>query len=208
MTLTSCTISGNVAVGSGAGVASSNGAHDGTYATLTMSNCIVSNNSAYFQGGGIGNGDGSSATLTDCTVINNTAGLNSPNSRAGGGGIANGGGGGGGLTLIDSVITGNAAPNGGGISNYAGTANVDDSTLSGNMATKGDGGAIDNLGFTFTYGVVYSHLSLSNSTISRDSAQSGGGIFGYIDTLNATNSTQYDNSAQAGARWISRVEAR
>ena len=136
LTLTNSTISGNDGTGSGGGIWS--------YSALTMSGCSVESNYAYFRGGGLYNsGLDGPTTLTDCTVINNTAGLKVPNARAGGGGIANVGST---LTLIDSVITGNAALNGGGLDNYGTTANLDDCTLSNNTA-KANGGGINDAGF-------------------------------------------------------------
>ena len=67
----------------------------------------------------------------------------------------------------NSTLSGNLASHGGGIYSYnEGTATVQNSTLSGNSASLGGGGIW----------VGYSELTVQNSTLSDNSAQYGGGI--------------------------------
>ncbi|HLM62420.1 MAG TPA: carboxypeptidase-like regulatory domain-containing protein, partial [Pyrinomonadaceae bacterium] len=114
-------------------------------------------------GGGLYNRPGSTLSLTDVAVSNNTA--------YGAGGIVNFGT----MTINRSLINGNRAvvanvPNpipasGGGINNNAGTITVANSTVTDNEAISG--GGIDNFGT----------VNLVNVTVSHNSAlQSGSGI--------------------------------
>jgi hypothetical protein len=106
----------------------------------------------------------------------------------GGGGIRNEGT----LILINSSVLGNHAYGmyseglGGGIYN-TGILTVTDTTISANSAS---GGAVDCCGFgggIFNYGGT---LTLSNSTISGNSADgNGGGIFNYQGMVTVRNST-------------------
>ncbi len=117
-------------------------------------------------GGGIDNGG--TLTLTNSTVSGNTAG--------GGGGIANGAT----ATLTNSIVSGNtAAGDYGGISNF-GTMTIIDSTISGN---NGD----DSVGGIYNSGT--GTLTLTNSTVSGNTAAVDGGIrndFGGTLTLNSS----------------------
>jgi CSLREA domain-containing protein len=132
-------------------------------------------------------------TLTDTTVVNNTADLD-------GGGIdieANT------LILKNSTIRGNTATattgtaNGGGINSPAagGTLTITDSTVSGNTASRGLGGGIHSDGT----------MTLTNSTVSGNTAGAGGGIgvpgnggFSSGFTATLTNSTISGNSTNTG----------
>jgi hypothetical protein len=120
--------------------------------------------------GGMGAGILNSGTLAvqNCKVTGNTVGHVS---FFGGGGIYNDVGAT--LTVTGSTLSGNsAASDGGGIFN-AGTLTVTASTLSGN--TAGDGGGIYNAVVGFNASAT---LSISDSTLSRNSAQiEGGGIY-------------------------------
>ena len=150
---------------------------------LTVRNSTFSENSAN-SGGAIRAG---SLTMTDSTVVGNTA------SRSGGGLAilgtttiancdlsqnramgtqANDGFGGaiynfsGRLMLTNSTLSANSANLGGAVWNDA-TATVVDSTITGNMAIR-FGGGIFNSG--------YGLLTVTNSTVSTNLADSGGGI--------------------------------
>ena len=126
-----------------------------------------------------------------------------------GGGIRNNGT----LTVTNSQIISNSAPNGdgGGIDNE-GTLTVSNSTLSGNSSTA-SGGGIDNEGTltvnnstlcgnsaAFGGGINNrDQLTVSNSTLSGNSATSGGGIVtSSFGPLTVSNSTLSDNSATSG----------
>jgi predicted outer membrane repeat protein len=97
LTITSSTISSNIAI-VGGGLMTSSG-------IVMISNSTISGNRAT-KGGGLNNSLGSEATMSNSTIIGNTA--YSP-----GGGIFNGGT----LTLVSSLIAGNAAPSGAEIAN-------------------------------------------------------------------------------------------
>jgi CSLREA domain-containing protein len=91
------------------------------------------------------------------------------------------------VTLNNSVVSGNTAPNGGGIFKSAGTLNANNSTITGNVATSGGGGG----GLSNGGGAV----TLTNSTISANLASTGGGIRQNNGTLNITGSTLSGNFA-------------
>jgi CSLREA domain-containing protein len=105
-----------------------------------------------------------------------------------GGGIYNAGT----LTLTNCTITGNTAPEGAGIMNNGGTLTIVDSTIAGNSASGPGGGIVEN-----------GTLNVINSTIAGNSASgSGGGIFAMINlnnpTLTLTNSTISANKSNQG----------
>src|SRR5439155_5221316 len=123
--------------------------------TITISGLTIRNGHAGTTGGGIDNENDAILTITNCTVVGNTAGL--------GGGIFNGGT----LTIADSTGSGNSASTGGGTYNDgAGTETITNSTFSGNTAAP-SGGGIFNINI----------LVLTNSTLSGNSAGFGGGIY-------------------------------
>jgi Dockerin type I domain len=124
------------------------------------------------------------------------------------------------LTVDNCIITGNTGPVGGGIDNFLGTVTIENSTITGN--TGQSGGGIYNYG-TLSVGnsiisdntvkylipghnivgggiciVGTSTLTVTNSTISGNSAPQGGGIFQNSGTLSLTNSTVSGNSATLG----------
>jgi CSLREA domain-containing protein len=108
LTLTNCTVSGNVA-GKGASGGIVNGPNSGAgESTLTVANSTISGNMAAFGGGGIAN-DGV-VTLTNSTVSGNFS------MGDGGGGVYNAGT----LTVVNSTIAGNSSPSGdgGGLINF------------------------------------------------------------------------------------------
>ena len=117
-----------------------------------------------------------------------------------GGGIANAAGT---VNVTNCVLSGNAALDGGGISNYSsGTANVTNSTISGNTATGsgGNGGGIENRN-TGTVNVTNSTLS-GNSTTGNGG--NGGGVFnGGSGSVEVINSTLSGNSTTGNGGGIS-----
>ncbi len=111
---------------------------------------------------GFGDGGGllnyGTATLTNCTVNGNSAGV----STANGGGVANSGT----LVLANCTVSDNSASFiGGGMFNAAGTLTLTDCTVSGNSAYEG--GALT--------GYSLSGATLTNCTISSNTAFSYGG---------------------------------
>jgi parallel beta-helix repeat protein len=191
LTLNDVTLSNGSTGSTGAG-----GAIYSRYATLILTNSTVSGNTA---GGGGGIWSYGPTTLTKTTVSGNTASVNAggvyldqvdgwpelincvvSDNVAGswGGGIA------GEVRVINSLITGNSAEDGGGI--YGGGlwgwhCVLLDSLVTGNVAGRFGGGV---------YGC---HVALTNSTVSNNQAYSGGGI--RCLGLEATDSTISNNSA-------------
>jgi hypothetical protein len=171
-TFSGMTITGGLADGYGGGVYN--------LGTLALSSCTLSNNSAQVNGGGLTNGG--TATLTNCTLRNNSA-------QGGGGGIANWNT----LTVGDSTLSGNVGSGGGGgIYNCGhGAVTVVNTTLNGN-STDYEGGAIAHCS-----NFPDSMLTLTNSTLTNNSAQEGGGITTGA-TLKLQNCTLSGNSATNG----------
>jgi predicted outer membrane repeat protein len=122
--------------------------------TLNISDTQIRHNAATVKGAGMLNDATthlSFMTLHDNTGIGNALG----------GGIYNYGN----LTLTNVTLYKNIARYGGGMSNAFATANVTNTTFSGNTATA-YGGGLDNISST---------LNLTNVTFSGNSAGSGGG---------------------------------
>ena len=94
------------------------------------------------------------------------------------------------VNIIKSTFSDNSAANGGAISVY-GTANISDSTFSGNISTNnaGGGGAILNNQI----------LTITNSTFSDNTTSGGGGaLFNTSPIADINNSTFFGNSASLG----------
>jgi hypothetical protein len=207
LTIDRCTISGNT---------SSQGGRGGGIRTagLKLTNSTVSGNHADLsQGGGIFVDQASSASITRCTIANNSAAE------------------GGGLFTADTymsihraVIRGNKAlnGNGGGGVQTGGRLWLTNSTLHGNKAMNlGDGGAIllENTaaqsiiqGCTFSANTTEdhggglqiansNHVLIRNSTFSGNRADGSGGairVFANLAPLTIDNSTIAFNEAGAG----------
>jgi hypothetical protein len=160
---------------------------------LTLSDDSIVSNHAFTQpadgiGGGISNSAGAALTVIGCTINDN-------GTNCAGGGIYSSNAQ---LVFMDSTISGNAAQAvgppcvgfGGGIFSFGGTATVANSTISGNAAFAGGGGIRNDGGGT---------LTVINSTITENSAAFvfGGGISN-DGNLTVTNSTMSGNSAPTG----------
>ena len=174
-TVSDSTFSGNSAP-AGGGIFNSGGTLDVTNSTFS------GNKSTNDWGGAIVNGSFSTATVSDSTFSDNSAG-------AEGGAIRNDGT----LDVTNSTFSENSASlRGGGI--WQGSATrltVTNSTFSGNSATEG-AGIFNRGGGT---------LDVTNSTFSENSANlRGGGIFSNTnlsgETTTITNSTISGNTAQ------------
>jgi hypothetical protein len=197
---------GHITGGNGGGILNDN-------STLTIAHCTVSGNAiASFSGNNFGGGIHNSGTMTLNQVIvnNNNA---PPPAIPSGGGISNTGtmiiiagtvqgnngffsGGGiyntGMMTTTGSTISSNQLGNpghfggsGGGIVNY-GTMTIQDSTISGNTALGGDLQGGDG------GGISGDNNTITNSTITGNSAHHGGGIAG---GGNIAHTTFSNNSA-------------
>ncbi|EAW35631.1 Calx-beta domain-containing protein [Lyngbya sp. PCC 8106] len=89
------------------------------------------------------------------------------------------------VNIINSVVTGSQANNGGGIAN-SGQLNITNSTISNNTGVNG-GGIV----------VIDGSVNVTNSTIAGNTADLGGGIFNSIASLTLTNSTVALNNANS-----------
>jgi fibronectin-binding autotransporter adhesin len=121
LSLTSVTVSGNVANDQGGGV-------DTQFSgTTTMTDCTISGNSTTnYAGGGLANLYSGSATLTNCTISGNSAPT--------GGGLYNNTGM---LSLINCTVSGNTAQSGGGLtSENSSSISLTNTLVAGN--TGGD----------------------------------------------------------------------
>ena len=149
--------------------------------TLTLNNSTVTNNSAGSSGGAIANTDGGSLTIADSIFSGNTA--------WDGGAIFNPDGGT--VTISGSVFDANtASQNGGGIVTFQSTLTIDNSTFSGNNAATRDGGGIHG---------HEDFVNITNSTFSGNTAGRGGGaVSSWRSTVTIANSTFNGNTADFG----------
>ena len=219
LALVDCTISGNEASGGGGGIASY-GSYGTEYATLNVNGCTISGNQSYpgygggvisaysvvtisnskiaynsaTQGGGImGRNEGNVPfTVTNSTIINNTASLRGGGAYFAASSIDNSG-----LDLLNAcTISGNTSSSkGGGIySNYYNTVNVIESTINGNISGS-VGGGIASAGT----------LNVTNSTIAQNAASTGGGIYNVFlegGSTTIVDSTVVQNSATSAGGGI------
>ena len=174
LTLKDCVITGNVATESGGGIANAS--------SLTMSNCVISGNSAIGETeDGFGGGFYNMGTAEAINCVFSTNSVTSATGSGFGGGVCNDAT----LTLTGSVVKDNSAnggPNngggiGGGINNGLGTLEMNTSTLTGNVARGGSGGAGgpgEGGGVANDIGSV----TLDRCTVSGNSALGGNGTTG------------------------------
>jgi hypothetical protein len=169
------------------GFVSGGGVGGGIYneqGTLTLTNCVVTNSQAVSSGGGGIYNDHAVLMATNCVISNNRS--------SNGGGINNNQSM---LTITNSTVTGNSGSNGGGILNDRGTATAQNCTIYQNGAATGAG--ISNSG-----SISAASLTVSNCTITGNSASgsngSGGGIYNSPSSnavLTISSSTISDNIA-------------
>ena len=204
LTVENSTISGNTADNDGGGIYQYNGSLTVTnstlitgntansygggiyqfYGTVTVDNSTISENTADNNGGGIYQNNGS-LTVTNSTLITGNTASN------GGGGIYNDYGL---LTVTNATISLNTANNsGGGIYNNAGDVTLTSVTISENIASN-EGGGIYNRFSAYNGG-----LTVTNSTITENTANYGGGILHYAsnsgNVATITNSFIMGNTA-------------
>jgi hypothetical protein len=162
LTVIDCTFSSNTAIH----VPASSGGAISNSGPLTVSHCLITGNSAD-SGGGIGTGGGSTVTINAGTTL-------SGNSAGQGGGISIWSGT---LTIDGCTLSGNSARgSGGGIFDRVGNVTIEGhGTLTGNAAAAGFGGGIyvDNN----TIAARPFALTISDCTLSGNSATQGGGIY-------------------------------
>jgi hypothetical protein len=161
VSITSCLVTGNLDYGVDNNGFSSPPPNDHVLglAAVTIENSIISDNS----GPGVTNTG--NLTILDSTVSGNSAG-----STYYGGGISSGMFKAPGMvTITNTTISDNSAPEGGGggINNEYGDLTILNSTLSGN-SVKDVGGGISNFS---------GRIQIANTTITGNSAASGGGVY-------------------------------
>jgi hypothetical protein len=133
-------------------------------------------------GAGLQNAGNSTTLVTHSVIVGNT----SQGATSDGGGIINGGT----LTLFQSRVSANSTSAGGaGLATQAGaTSRVIQSTIDHNVAT-GNGGGVLNAGST----------SIERTKIVRNSAASGGGVFGPVTASGSiVRGNTPDNCVPAG----------
>jgi uncharacterized repeat protein (TIGR01451 family) len=207
LSIAGSTITGNTTDLYGGGIAAAayyNGA-------LSITGSTISGNTAGIVGGGLSASlgcEGSTVTILNTAIINNTAGTAPESNGVGGGaaflGCAE-------VTIADSVVTGNVAdPNdlsttvgapdvglGGGLAFYYSNAAISRTTISGNTAYAGGGVYFYESGAT-----------LENVTIANNRAQSpagdgtGAGIYAYYSTVELKETTIAGNTAESGGGGI------
>jgi len=181
LTITSSTLSNNIATSGGGGAVVNTSA--ATTSAVKIQNCIVSGNTATVGGGALFNSSPGTMNVIASTVSGNTA--------KGAGGISNDVGST--LKVLNSTLSGNTSNGGAGYGGgglyQSGTADIINSTLSGNSSTH-TGGGLENTGT----------LTVTNSTITGNSANYGGGIYttGSSGELTIGNSLIAGNSAPSG----------
>lgn len=145
-------------------------------ATLTINRVTIRHGTDVQEGLGGGIRNQGALTLTDSVVTDNVSSL-------AGGGLRNSGAGS--ATLIRTIVSGNRAPSGGGISSLARLV-VSDSLVSDNAATDtfGLGGGILSAG----------PATITTSTIAGNTAVGGGGI-NNLASMTIIRSTVNDNTA-------------
>jgi hypothetical protein len=162
VTISACTISGNVAISgsgpSGGGIYNQRG-------TVTINNSTISDNSAPF-GAGVYNNNSCTLTVNNCTISGNVA----LGSNGNGGGFFNNGT----LTVNSSTVSGNSANQGAGLYN-TGTLHVNNRDPYGNIDTNYQGtvafstldpaGTFNPTGYTFQPGNMGTALFPMGATL-------------------------------------------
>jgi hypothetical protein len=170
--------------------ASNGGAVGSLNSDLTLVNDTFSQNQAL--------GEGANSTNSTCPVV---GGQRETGSGGNGGAVSIDGGADGTLTICGCTFSKNSGhANGGALfrtpDGAEQTANIDRTTFDGNTCSGMYNGAA-----TGNAGAIYlqnSHVVLTNSTISNNSAPGSGGFFGYQTQLDATNTTFASNVATTG----------
>lgn len=184
-------ISGNTVNNSNGGYWNGYGGGICNFGILTVINSNISGNTAASAGGGIYNNRGIT-TVIGSTISGNTAG-------GSGGGVYTEGK----LIAASSNISGNTAMTGGGIWNW-GNATAIDCVISGNNAIASYPGPLNGGGI---FSNANSFLNLTNSTISKNTADRyGGGIFNLGSAI-ITDSTISGNTAWVSGGGIGNYEA-
>jgi hypothetical protein len=174
--------------------ASGNGGGIGNGGTISLTSCtLFGNGNPNTGGGGLANDDYGSVTLTDCTVSANVGFL--------GGGLVNQGT----ATIVQCVLSGNSGNYGGGLCSLFGTVSITDCTISNNTADLEGGGV-----FNQSASVMIAESTLSGNTVLRPTYGEGGGLSnrGQDATATLIDSTISGNSAWSGGGVLNGQNAR
>ncbi len=147
--------------------------------TMTMTNSTIHGNSAQF-GGGMANAIPGTLSATNIEVYGNSAADN-PSDPSAGGGIENLGM----MTLTNSTVRNNDAPNGAGVSN-GGTLTISGSDIYSNMADTRGGGIHNSLNLTVQTSNIYDNEAGSGG---------GGGLSSESGDVVVEQTAVYSNSA-------------
>jgi hypothetical protein len=201
----------NIGGSAGGGIDNFGGPTGG--ATITVANSTLANNTAAAAGGAVIFGIGgaldsnaglngfdptqakpSTATLTNCRIVNNLA-TGGPNAIADGGGLDNEGDGAV-MTLVGCTVSGNRSVGGGG---GDGVTTGDSEGVGGGIETGG--GTLNVIGCTITYNLAQGgpNAILSDADPLAGGAYGGGIENNFANTLNISNSLIAFNTAQGGA---------
>ena len=166
------TFTSDTAADDGGAIDSGDDRSSGPVALVVTSSSLVGDAAAQFDGGAIDSGDGGTGTIT-ASISGSTFAQDAAGSD--GGAIDNGDG-----ATVPSVLT------------------VADSTLTANSAPDGDGGAIDNGDQSGTASAI-----VSSTTISANTAESAPGIddAGGTGTVDAAADLLADACAQGASGW-------
>jgi CSLREA domain-containing protein len=192
LVVTNSTVSGNT----GHGIFTDGG-------VITISNSIISSNA----GSGISHSSPFAFSVTNSTISGNNGGggihmsggvltltnstINGNTANGGGGIFTSGGTTGDTLILTNSTISGNTALAGGGGIQTSGTLRMTNCTISGNTTNSSGGGGIFFAGST-------TDATLTNSTVTANSADFGGGLYNVAGTANIRNTIVANNSIASG----------
>ncbi len=190
--ITNSVLSGNTSSSNGGALEENNVLGAG----LLLENTQIVNNSATGAGGGVRFASGGSFAAIGCFIANNTAG-----DSGGGLSLVEMPGGTGDLYVVNSTISHNSAPQGGGLAfiNYRlgadgkahtaddGLALLSGSLVTGNTATTVGGGVLFDAG----------RATVNNSMVKNNAAPQGGGLStdSATDTLLVTGSSFQQNRA-------------
>ncbi len=212
LTLTSTTVSGNLAEDAGGGISVV------SKSSITMTGGSITGNEAHGDGGGLYASAERPVVMTNVSVTGNQAGVPTE-LEAGeghGGGLAAGGDGS--IDIVGSTFSGNSTPDeGGGIYlDNNGSVEITDTVVTGNEAGAG-GGGVENAAtvVTFTRMTITDNVAgldgggiesqgsgdftIVDTTITGNVAENGGGFANAADgaTL-VSRTTIYDNAALIG----------
>ena len=162
-----------------------------TDGTLTLTNVTVSHNQGDEAGGGIANDIDGTLTLINSTLSDNT-GLSQTSGM--GGGLLNFGT----ASLINTTVSGNSVPvQGGGIENQ-GRLQITNCSIVNNTLTLIGGGLDNRTNHNTTESTGPATVTMSNSSISNNTAFTGGGFFNAEGIITVTATTIRNNSAGEG----------